>query len=465
MSRGCAIVFPEDGNERAVEQEKQAEIPLEETLEWPRALGARAAALPQAVGGSWDTVGPTDTRRVESGQQQTCGVAILCSLKEGAIELRKIGFVERREQFRRKSALRKLKASTERENEERRESNCELWLIHKHLTSTWRLSIEGADGGTYCMSLWENYKQVMRVRTSLKCLEMDVLACVNRRCRFGHTSSQLMSKQGKASLSVFFGRQSKRRGSMRTCFDQGRECSMRLVDGVKRILCLGGGSRVGGPLLSGSKSVVIPSSIEVLCRSYVAKYGSIESLTFEAGSHFQRIEKSTFSESELKSIVIPSSVKVFDKSCFVRCKLLSSIPFESDSHPQRIEKCAFAWSRLNSVTIPLSVEVLCIFCFGSCESLSSIPFESDRSNLAERDSDLSIVHNLGLISKRLIPVRLLDKSSPNRRIDSHPLADSLEKWYDTSQNCVHRHTEFRDILNHCVCDGLRVRLSCGWING
>jgi hypothetical protein len=50
---------------------------------------------------------------------------------------------------------------------------------------------------------------------------------------------------------------------------------------------LAGGRR----LLSGLKSVVIPSSIEVLCKSSVRECDSVESVMFEAGSKLQRIEQ------------------------------------------------------------------------------------------------------------------------------------------------------------------------------
>jgi hypothetical protein len=89
------------------------------------------------------------------------------------------------------------------------------------------------------------------------------------------------------------------------------------MDGVRLILRLGGGSRGGGRLFSVLKFIVIPSSVEVLCKSPIAEYGSIESLTFESGSHLQRIEESTFSGSGLKSIIFRHPLK-YRKSKHVR---------------------------------------------------------------------------------------------------------------------------------------------------
>jgi hypothetical protein len=149
------------------------------------------------------------------------------------------------------------------------------------------------------------------------------------------------------------------------------------VDDVGRILRLGGGSRVGGPFFRGSRSVVIPSSVDILCKSFVTDLDSVESVTFEADCRLQRIEEFAFLSSGLRWIKIPLSIEVLCKSCFAGCKSLSSITFESGSHLQRIEETAFASSGLKSIVIPSSVEILCNSCFAGCHSLSSITFESD----------------------------------------------------------------------------------------
>jgi hypothetical protein len=63
-------------------------------------------------------------------------------------------------------------------------------------------------------------------------------------------------------------------------------------------------------------------------------------------------------QSVLKSIIIPKSVEVLCKECFSNCKSLTSITFESDSRLQRIEERAFAGTGLKSIIVPSSVEVL-----------------------------------------------------------------------------------------------------------
>jgi hypothetical protein len=79
----------------------------------------------------------------------------------------------------------------------------------------------------------------------------------------------------------------------------------------------------------------------------------------------------------LKSIIIPSSVEVLCESCFFECKSLSSVTFESGSRLQCIEESTFRESGLTSITIPSSVEMLCKLCFAQCHSIESITFEND----------------------------------------------------------------------------------------
>jgi hypothetical protein len=260
----------------------------------------------------------TDTRRAESGRR-ACAVAVLFALKKSAVETSESGFVQRREQFGRRAALRKAAPGSECEREARRQSDSELWLKHEYHTSTGRLPIEEACGGGFCKGLRESGRQGVRASVGWDCPRIAVLARVNARWTSGHTGSQLVTKPGKVSFRELFGGQGGRRGLMNTSYPAGGNCSMKLVDGVKRILRLGGGSRVGGSFIRRSKSVVIPSSVDMLCRSFVRGLGSIESVTFEAGCRLQRIEESAFLYSVLISIIIPSSVEILCNSCFYEC--------------------------------------------------------------------------------------------------------------------------------------------------
>jgi hypothetical protein len=104
---------------------------------------------------------------------------------------------------------------------------------------------------------------------------------------------------------------------------------------------------------------------------------SLPSVTFESNSKLHRIDESAFGWSGLKTIEIPASVEVVCKSCFYECKSLTSVTFESNSKLQRIEESAFAESDLRTIEIPASVEVVCKSCFYECTSLISVTFESN----------------------------------------------------------------------------------------
>jgi hypothetical protein len=61
----------------------------------------------------------------------------------------------------------------------------------------------------------------------------------------------------------------------------------------------------------------------------------------------ERIELNTFVLSGLKSILIPSSVVVLGEDSFQFCASLESVLFESDSRLKRIEESMFRDSRIS----------------------------------------------------------------------------------------------------------------------
>jgi hypothetical protein len=69
------------------------------------------------------------------------------------------------------------------------------------------------------------------------------------------------------------------------------------------------------------------------------------------------IDEWVFSFGGLKSILIPSSVDVLGQSSFFQCKSLESVTFENCSRLERIEESAFSWSGLKSIVTP-SVDFL-----------------------------------------------------------------------------------------------------------
>jgi hypothetical protein len=160
------------------------------------------------------------------------------------------------------------------------------------------------------------------------------------------------------------------------------------------------------------KSIIIPSSIEILCKLCFCKCESLSSIIFESGSHLQRIEEYAFSINGLISIVIPSSIEVLCKSCFYRCISFSSIIFESGSHLQRIEEYAFSMSDLISIVIPSSIEVLYKSCFSECTSLSSVSFESGSHLQHIEEYAFSMSDLISIVIPSSIAVCESDVSSP-----------------------------------------------------
>jgi hypothetical protein len=132
--RGDMTVFSRDANEGAVERNKQGEVRSDETPEWRRALGARAGAPHWAACASLRTCRLTDPRRREPGRQQACAIAVLYALKENAMETSEADFVQKREQFARRAAVREAIPNDECEKVSRLESDSELWPKQEHLT-------------------------------------------------------------------------------------------------------------------------------------------------------------------------------------------------------------------------------------------------------------------------------------------------------------------------------------------
>jgi hypothetical protein len=134
------------------------------------------------------------------------------------------------------------------------------------------------------------------------------------------------------------------------------------------------------------RTIIIPTSVEILGKYSFYNCKSLASITFKSGSKLQRIEDSTVMESGLTSIIIPASVEVLGKSYFSTCELLLSVAFESGSKLQRIDEFAFMGSGLTAISIPASVEVLRRSCFSDCGPLSLVRFEPN-SKLREVSTD------------------------------------------------------------------------------
>jgi hypothetical protein len=79
----------------------------------------------------------------------------------------------------------------------------------------------------------------------------------------------------------------------------------------------------------------------------------------------------------LKSIVLPTSVEVIGEGAFQKCKMVETVIFEANSAAREIGKYGFGESGLNIIVIPTSVEVIGEGAFSKCNSLASVTFEAD----------------------------------------------------------------------------------------
>jgi hypothetical protein len=93
------------------------------------------------------------------------------------------------------------------------------------------------------------------------------------------------------------------------------------------------------------------------------------------------------STSNIKSIVFPSSIEILSAECFLRCPTLAHIYFEGDSHLRVIgERAFYGCLSLPSVVLPRTLRTLSVESFCNCASLTSVLLESG-SCLASIEAD------------------------------------------------------------------------------
>jgi hypothetical protein len=115
--------------------------------------------------------------------------------------------------------------------------------------------------------------------------------------RNGHLDMLVYNWQTNQTKPVqtHFRKQNGRMESIRAYLHVGRECLMRLEDDRRLILYLGCEIHVGGRFSNDLKSIIILFSVEVTCKSSVAEFDSVKSVTFKGGSNLHVIENECFS--------------------------------------------------------------------------------------------------------------------------------------------------------------------------
>jgi hypothetical protein len=109
----------------------------------------------------------------------------------------------------------------------------------------------------------------------------------------------------------------------------------------------------------------IGNDIDELCAGCFAQQTHLSAVSFEADSRVRRIGDHAFDGSRaLRSIVIPSTVEMLGESCFSGCTRLSTVSFEPNSRLSAIGRWAFdGCSTLTTVWVPSHIRSILELCF------------------------------------------------------------------------------------------------------
>lgn len=125
------------------------------------------------------------------------------------------------------------------------------------------------------------------------------------------------------------------------------------------------------------RSVVIPSSVEVINSFSFNNCSNLEEVKFSHNSHLKTIGRSAFSKTSISLFNFPAAVEEIGDSAFYACGKLSNVLFSYDSKLRSINDFAFSCSGVRSVTFPKSVQEIGNHAFYSCNNLSNIHFPSN----------------------------------------------------------------------------------------
>lgn len=106
------------------------------------------------------------------------------------------------------------------------------------------------------------------------------------------------------------------------------------------------------------QTIKIPSSIEILCKSYFLDCQSIHCVEFEFDLRVQRIEEYAFQCSKLIKIIVFASVKVIYAIYFALCQSFTSVRIGRYSKLQWIETVAFRETDLKVFSIFTSIKYI-----------------------------------------------------------------------------------------------------------
>ena len=143
-----------------------------------------------------------------------------------------------------------------------------------------------------------------------------------------------------------------------------------LISGCKNTNIPQGIEKIGEEAFAGTKikSIVIPSSINEICRSAFENCSNLSKVTLNEG--LEKIDTGVFQRTNISSITIPSSVKEIDFNAFYKCFNLIQVTFNEGL--EKIGSYAFMDTKIKSIVIPSSVKEINESAFHCCYNLSKV---------------------------------------------------------------------------------------------
>ena len=127
-------------------------------------------------------------------------------------------------------------------------------------------------------------------------------------------------------------------------------------------------------------SISIPAGVKTIGNGTFNLCTSLQTVTFEKGSHLKAFENSSGwggvfqSCTSLTTIEIPASVETIGYNAFFGCSSLKTVTFEKGSQLKTIDGFESCTS-LTTIEIPASVETIKYSAFNGCTSLKTVTFE------------------------------------------------------------------------------------------
>lgn len=142
------------------------------------------------------------------------------------------------------------------------------------------------------------------------------------------------------------------------------------------------------------KSVVFPSSVEIIGNSSFRECANLQFIGFKKNSRFKTIDNRAFQLTDLTSVDIPSNVERIECFAFSSCSNLKSITFHEVSRLKRIGNFSLFSTAFESVDFPSNVEKIGDHAFFGCRNLKSVKHQGDKKIIRIGKDTFSNCHEL-----------------------------------------------------------------------